>query len=275
MSVSDAPAAVEAELNYLVNTGKRPLAFAFEPPAGVPRYSGVPDPRRATIRNARLPEYAGELTLDVAGFQLVQHRSAVTDFTDEERLRAVYYREAEDLIREVTGAVKVVIFDHTLRDSTPDHGRAGVREPARRVHDDQTFNSGPRRVREHLPREEADARLERRFAIINFWRPIDHPVERAPLALCDARSIAPEDLLGADLVYPDKVGETYAFVYNPRHRWFYFRLQRPDEVLLLKIYDSLTDGTARLTAHTSFEDPSFGPEARHRRSIELRTLVFW
>jgi len=144
----------------------------------------------------------------------------------------------------------------------------------RRVHNDQTFVSGPRRVRDHLPADEAARRLQQRFAIINLWRPLS-VVEQLPLALCDARSIAPADVVAGDLVYPDKVGETFSFTYNPAHRWYYFPKLRPDEALLLKIYDSREDGTARLTAHTAFEDPTTSENAAPRRSIELRALVFW
>ena len=81
--------------------------------------------------------------------------------------------------------------------------------------------------------------------------------------------------MASDLVYPDWVGETYAFNYNPAHRWYHVPKQRPDEPVLLKIYDSRTDGTARLTAHTSFEDPTSAADAAPRRSIELRALAFW
>jgi hypothetical protein len=167
------------------------------------------------------------------------------------------------------------VFDHTLRDGTPEHGRIGIRDPVRRVHDDQTFESAPRRVARHLPKDEAALRLQRRFAIVNFWRPIGATVQRTPLAFCDARSIEPADLLASDLVYPDWTGETYSFAYNPKHRWYYVPNQRVDEVTLLKIYDSRTDGTARLTAHTAFDDPTSAPDAPPRRSIEVRALVFW
>jgi len=271
-----APAiAVEADLNYLHDTGTRPVSYTFEPPPGVPRYSGIREPQRVVIRNGRLPEYARGFSLDKTGFELRHHETAVEDFESEAAIRENYYREAEDLIKRVTGAVKVVVFDHTLRDGTPDHGRSGIREPVRAVHNDQTFVSGPRRVRDHLPAEEAQKRLNKRFAILNLWRPIGHAVEQSPLAVCDARTIAFGDLVPSDLVYPDKVGETYAVKYNPRHLWYYFPRMTPSEVLLLKIFDSRTDGTARATAHTAFEDPTAPPTARPRRSIELRTLVFW
>jgi hypothetical protein len=145
----------------------------------------------------------------------------------------------------------------------------------RRVHNDQTFVSGPRRVRDHLPAEEAEARRGQRFAIINVWRPIGAVVRSTPLAMCDSRSISEEDLIPSDLVYRDKVGETYSVVHHPRHRWFYFPEVTPDEVLLLKIYDSATNGTARLSFHTAFDDPTSAPDAPPRRSIELRNLVFF
>ncbi|MEX3896839.1 CmcJ/NvfI family oxidoreductase [Paraburkholderia sp. BR10954] len=63
--------------------------------------------------------------------------------------------------------------------------------------------------------------------------------------------------------------------FNPRHRWYYFPLMSPDEVLLLKIYDSAGDDVARLTAHTAFDDPSSPLDAQPRRSIELRALLFF
>jgi hypothetical protein len=129
-------------------------------------------------------------------------------------------------------------------------------------------------VRKHLAPDEAAWRLQRRFAIVNFWRPIE-PVAQAPLAVCDARSIAPDDLIASDLVYPDWTGETYAFAYNPQHRWYWHPRQTPREATLLKIYDSATDGTARLSAHTAFDDPSSAADAPPRRSIEVRALLFW
>lgn len=277
LHTASAGAAIEAELNYLAPGVQRPVSYTYEPPAGTPWTTGELAPTRVTIRDARPLAATGELSLDINGFRLVSHRSGVepVDFGDESVVRLVYYPEAEALLREVTGAAKVVIFDHTLRDSeNGSRANQSLREPVRRVHNDQTFVSGPRRVRDHLDAEEARQRLQHRFAIVNLWRPLD-VVKRLPLALCDARTISPGDLVPSDLVYRDKVGETYSFLANPAHHWYYFPRQRPDEALLLKIYDSLTNGTARLTAHTAFEDPTTPPDAPPRRSIELRALLFW
>ncbi|CAG9205004.1 Methyltransferase [Paraburkholderia tropica] len=267
--------AVEAELNYLAPGTARPVNYTFEPPEGTPWSSGTLDPRRVTIHDARPLAQSGGISLDHQGFQRVAHASRLHDFSDDARIRDVYLPESAALLRTLTGAAKVVIFDHTLRDSAQgSRANAALREPVRRVHNDQTFVSGPRRVRDHLEAVEAAQRLQRRFAIVNLWRPLSE-VEQLPLALCDARSIAPDDLVPTDLVYRDKIGETYSFLANPRHRWFYFPRLRPDEALLLKIYDSRDDGTARLTAHTAFDDPDTPEDAAPRRSIELRALVFW
>jgi hypothetical protein len=272
---ADALREVKAELNYLQPGEGRPVSYAFEPPPGVPWTSGQLEARQVTIRDARALAAAGELSLDKSGFQHVRHKSALGDFSNDAAIRSTYYRESEQVLLEATGAEKIVVFDHTLRDSqSGSRGTAYLREPVRRVHNDQTFVSGPRRVRDHLPADEAAHRLQHRFAIINLWRPLD-VVEQLPLALCDARSISTSDLVPSDLVYRDKVGETFSFTYNPAHRWYYFPKLQPDEALLLKIYDSREDGTARLTAHTAFEDPTTPPNAAPRRSIELRALVFW
>jgi hypothetical protein len=181
----------------------------------------------------------------------------------------------ERALKTTVGATKVVLFDHTLRDSTLEIGDAALRESVRRVHDDQTLASAPNRVKKHLSAEEAAWRLQRRFAIVNFWRPIGGPVLKTPLAVCDARTIAADDLLPSDLVYREWVGETHAVAFNPRHRWYWHPRQTTTEATLLKIYDSATDGRARLTAHTAFDDPLSAADAPPRRSIEIRALLFW
>jgi hypothetical protein len=266
---------VQAVLNYTRKTGVRPVNYTFDPPPGVPRYSGEVDARTVTIHNARLER---GLSLDVSGFELTTHRSTLVkfaEFQDAEAVKSIDYPEVEATLRAVTGAEKIILFDHTLRDSTVEIGEAALREPVRRVHDDQTLASAPNRVRRHLSPEEAAWRLERRFAIVNFWRPVGGPVLKTPLAVCDARTIEPGDLLPSDLVYRDWVGETYAVAFNPRHRWYWYPRQAIHEATLLKIFDSATDGRARLTAHTAFDNPHSPPGAPPRRSIEVRALLFW
>jgi len=110
---------------------------------------------------------------------------------------------------------------------------------------------------------------------VNVWRPIRGPLRDAPLAVCDAQTVAPGDWVPQDLVYPDRTGEIFALTYNPAHRWFYAPAMRTDEVLLLKCFDSAKDGRARFMPHTAFEDPTTPPDVLPRESIELRALVFF
>ena len=269
-----AETAIEASLNYLEPNSEKPVYYAYEPPAGTPRSTGKFVAHSVPIRNAR--EVVRELSLDKQGFQLTHQETAVRDFYDQEEVKTAYYPEVERLLKEATGAEKVVIFDHQVRNAEPaKRGEKNAREYGRAVHNNYTAKSGPRRVRDHLPPAEAEQRLQHRFAEINVWRPIRGPIESTPLAVCDSSSIDPKDFVASDLVYRDKVGETYRFTYNPSHRWFYFPRLEKNEVILLKCYDSKEDGRARFTAHSAFEDPTSAPDAAPRESIEVRALVFW
>ncbi len=268
---------VEAYLNYLVPMAERPVNYTYEPPAGTPRHNRTYAAHRLPIRNARA--IAQDLSLDREGFALAVHQSAVRDFYDEAEVRRVYYPEAEQLLKDVTGASRIVVFDHNVRNAQRAKlGEDNAKEPVKRVHNDFTAKSGYSRARIELEArgiENYEALLEQRFAIVNVWRPIAESVLESPLTVCDAQSIAPTDLVAGDLVYRDRVGETYAVTYNSDHRWFYFPQQQRNEVLLIKCFDSAEDGLARFAAHTGFDDPTSPSDAPPRESIELRTLVFY
>jgi hypothetical protein len=216
------------------------------------------------------------LSLDREGFVLRHLQTAVADFYEEGQVREIYDPEIERLVLEATGARKAVIFDHTIRaESEALRRQRGVRETVPLVHNDYTVASGPQRVRELLDAEEASMRLQRRFAIYNLWQPIKGPVLSSPLAMCDARSVAPEDWIACDLDYGDRVGEIYNVAFNPEHRWHYVPKMEADEILIFKTYDSLEDGTTRFTAHTAFVDPTTPAGAPARESIETRVLAFY
>jgi len=265
---------VDATLNYLAPMGERPRNYACEPPEGVARSNTTPESHTVPIYDAR--PVAAEISLDREGFALLENGTAVRDFWDDEELRRVYYPEAAAAIASATGAARVFIFDHTRRKRVPgaDDRKAGLpRQPATRVHVDHTARSGPQRVRDLLG-EEAEELLRGRVQVINLWRPIRGPLRDAPLALCDASSVAPEDLVPADLVYANRVGETYAVTYSPSHRWFFVPEMEKSEALLIKCFDSLADGRARFAPHTAFDDPTAPADILPRESIELRSLVF-
>lgn len=264
-----------AALNFLRPMAGRPVNYQYEPPRGVPARAGSYDRHAVTIRDAR--PIVGRLSLDVEGFALLRAPSTLGDFGDEAAIRSIYYPEVEELIARVTGAALVVAFDHNIRNAArAERGEAGIRGPVDRTHNDFTARSGRDRARRELEARglDADALLARRFAIVNLWRPIGRPVEKSPLALCDAQSIAPGDLIASDLVYRDRVGETYALQYSPGQRWYHFPRLAPEEAILIKGYDS-AEGVARFTAHSAFDDPANPPDAPERESIEARALVLY
>ena len=264
---------VEATLNYIVDDGSKIFTVTANPGGTDVRSGGTPDPRRVTVHNGR--PYAKELALERDGFRFVQHDTKVADFFDEAEIKRVYYPEMEALIKQESGAKRVVVFDHTLRTANDALRESKqIREVVRRVHNDYTEWSGPQRVRD-LMGDEAETLLKGRFAIIQVWRPIRHPVETHPLAIADARSISPENLVISERRYPNRVGQTYAITYNAAHKWFWFPHQRREEAIVFKVYDSLKDGRARWTAHTAFDDPTTPSNARPRESIEIRTLAFF
>ena len=265
---------VEGILNYLAPMGDKPMNLAYDPGPGVARSTGASEPHAMPIHDAR--PVAGQLSLDVEGLAVVEQRSAVRDFYDEDELHRVYYPEAERLVAAATGGRRVLVFDHTIRRRVwggTDRAAGTPRQPVTSVHNDYTVKSGPQRVRD-LMGEEAEELLHHRFEIVNVWRPIRGPLRDAPLAVCDATSVAFADFVPSDLVYRDRTGETYRVRHNPAHRWFYVPEMRNDEAVLIKCYDSAEDGTARFTAHSAFVDPTVPPDVLPRESIELRTLVF-
>ncbi len=262
------------QVRYLNPGEDRPATF-------VPGIGTGDDRRRTgdyvttTITVENLREVAGDLTLDRDAVVLRRQPSQVLDLYDEQAVSERYYEETERLIKAETGARRVLVFDHTRRvEGGPELEAKAERRPVRTVHNDYTDRSGPQRVRDLLGAE-ADELLKRRFAVINTWRPIRGPVLRAPLGFIHPDSMAPDDLIAADLHYPDRTGEIYDVAYSPAHRWLYVPEMRSDEILVFKCFDSATDGRARFLPHTGFDDFATPADATSRESIETRSLVFF
>ena len=265
---------VEAELHYVVDDGQPSIRYIDWPEEEHKAHLPAYEPHRVRIRNGRL---AGEtFSLSTHGFKLVTQPTAVRDFYDEEEVLRVYYPEIERLIREQSGARRVVVFDHTIR--TPDDGRHAerwIRRTVKSVHNDYTERSAPQRVRDVLPADEAESLLQKRFGIIQVWRSIAPRVESEPLAMCDGRSIPEVGFIRNERRYRDRTAETYHIAYNPAHRWYYFPYMTRDEALVFKVFDSDASAGVRFTAHTSFDDPTTAPDAKIRESIEMRAFAFY
>jgi hypothetical protein len=275
-----APVTIEASLNYLAPGDVAPQVRIYPPSSGLPTVYTELAKHVVPVRDAR-PE-ALSLRLDEHGFELHSGRTEFTDFLDATAVRTTYYPDVERRIERLLGADVVIAFDHNVRSVTRSaRGEPGVRAPADQVHNDYTERSGPRRKLEVLAAAGRSELAGRHVAFVNLWRPIVGPVHDQPLALCDARSVAPSDLVNTeilhfmedDLVEPRHRGDVHSVCFNPAHRWHYVQAMQPDEFLLLKCFDSRIDGRARFTPHSAFENPACPRDFVPRESIEVRTLV--
>ena len=215
------------------------------------------DPHKMRIHDMR--PISSDVSLDTQGFALVEQRSAVQDFWDDDEVRRVYYPEAERVIKQVTGASRVFIFDHLQRrrvTGLQDRAPGGPRQPATRVHVDHTAKSGPQRVRDLLP-DEAEELLKGRVQVINFVAPALQPAAgraargvRLPHRRMPTTSCPRTWSTRNGSARPIRCGTTR------RTSWYYVPEMRRDEALLLKIADTRTDIPARFMPHTSFTDPT-------------------
>jgi hypothetical protein len=263
--------------------------------------------RDRTVFNMRGEE--DKFTTDNCGFAVYKDPAKEQRFADGTAIRNVYYPEVESMLRKrLPGVKKVVIFDHTIRRRVKD----APRQPVQQVHVDQTSSSAEARVRRHLPKDEAEELLKGRYQIINVWRPIEYPASDFPLAVVDWRTTKPEDFITVDLLYPKREtngvdgdddrgkeklpdpnsynstegyevrGETYGVAPNENHMFYYMKDMVPEEVMLLKCFDSRGEGEkggipglAVRTPHTAFVDPNTSKDAPGRQSVEVRCLVFY
>jgi len=237
--------------------------------------------------------------IDTTGFQAFTEPSSVPgEFilsSSDAEIEKVYYPEVEALIKKYTGASRVVFFDHTIRRAQAVHSTEtdpAHRQPVLRAHVDQTPVSAHRRVARHVNPPQP----YKRFQLINVWRPLVNTVYDYPLAVCDFNTVdVIEDLVPTTLLYPPPTpnGETYSVKFSPNHRWYYWSEMTPDDVFLLKCYDSASRAlttvkasaaevqedqlrdVAGVTPHTAFFDEEGAKKGIKRQSIEVRALVFY
>jgi hypothetical protein len=264
---------IEADLNYAIDTGVVSVTETLPDGTNVHPVASTYVPQRVHIRDLRAAR--DRITLEENGFLLVDHPTRVRDFYNVQELTDIYYPEMIELVKKTSGARRVVVFDHTLRNGDEAARiERKVRKPVTGVHNDYSEWSAPQRVRD-IMKDEAEALLANRFAVIQIWRPINVPALRDPLAFADGASVASEDFFVSERRYPDRVGQTMRVKFNPAHRWYYVPAMRPNEAVVFKVYDSARDGRARFTAHSAFKDPNTPADAPPRESIEIRTLAFF
>jgi hypothetical protein len=266
-----------ATFNYTRDSGAVPEIYFYEPPPGTVAHPPGDDPQGMPVHDGW--SRAGAFSLDREGFALKEFHHDFERFDDDEAVRSHFYTPVAEFVRSAVGARRVIVFDHTIRSKVNEQQQTAEhtttqRAPVMVVHCDYTPVSGPLRVRQLLP-DEADALLARRVAFYNFWKPLKRRVEEKPLAMCDITSAQPEDMLKMVLRYRERTGEIFVMRHSSAHRWWYFPSMTPDNVLLLKTYESETDGRARFLGHSAFDDPATPPDAPTRESIEIRTMAFF
>lgn len=270
-------AGIQATLNFIRPQQAKPVFESAALTGGAPRLFFEVEPHTVTITEMR--DMADTLSIDREGFRLLNYPTAVDDLYDDGAIKQTYYPEIQALLRRELGASRVEIFDVTRRSdsATGAHNQDGLRGPAARVHVDYTVSSGPQRVRDVLGDAQADRLVAAgaRIVEVNVWRPIRGPVQRSPLALADASSVRAEELIATDQVFPNRVGEIYHLAYAPKQRWYWAAQMTPDEVILIKGWDSINDGRARFTPHCGFTLPQTPAGAPPRESIEVRTLAIF
>lgn len=245
------------------------------------------DPVRCTVRSGRGQGH----TLEKDGFVLSRlplERAATKDLYDVQQcFEGLYPLAAEVVRRELPGSTKVFVFDHVTRNArrAQKEIRDGLpRTPmldqgyVNRVHGDYTARSGFSRAEQLLAPYDSkaciDEALRGRFAFVNIWVPLNQ-VERDPLGLLQWRSQKPQDVQTIRLHFEHRVGEVYRVLPSTDHRWVYYPAMQPGECLVFKVFDSATDGRARFSLHSAFEDPTSPEDAAPRESIELRAMVFF
>ena len=257
------------------------------------------------LRDARrIEEYYPGLSpyspkcMDKLGVSLAHLESKCKNFYDSAEVERVYYPEIEKLLLDFfPGATDALVYNHDVfnKDYTGDRKEdQAAKNPgvnvnyANIVHNDFNDNSGRVRCRElltqnlrnfgrqvHYTEEEADAKMSRRFMSINLAKPME-TVGQYPFVLCAWPSFADQPYITNYRIYDDRVGETTRFTYRPEHEWYWFPQQKPNEVSMLKCYDSVTDGSvSRWSFHTSCVDPTAPENAPCRKNLVVRSFVFF
>ena len=225
----------------------------------------------------------GAFSLDREGLMLADAPTAVRDFLDLQTAGPRYRAELEEAVKAATGARKVVISPGWVHRRSEKHarfGEAGATYPGRQAHIDYSDNSGPISARQMLGEDpDAEALMAGRFAIFNLWRALSPPPQDTPLCVCDATTVAAEDLVPAHIILGMSAErefklETNQVQHNPAHRWVYFSNMTRDELLIFRGYDS-DPARFRRVPHVAFDDPTFGEAAIPRESIDIRCAAFF
>ncbi len=262
---------MQARINYVARRLERMRYFANDSS----RDTVVLAPAAMTIRESR----ALSTTLDGEGFVLVPHRSQVADFRDAAAVAALHSQEIAALVQAETGADAVVVNGTGVLRFAERSALSGALDnsrPARFAHVDISDTTAAAFSLRSLPEGRAGPK---RTAHYNIWRALSPAPQDVPLALCDARSVAADDLLAADAIFDREGVDVWSFeglvvAHAAAHRWHFFGDMDRDEVILFKTNDS-DPARAHCVPHVAFDDPDCPAGVPPRASIEMRAIAYW
>jgi|TARA_B110000438_G_scaffold299446_1_gene349607 hypothetical protein len=262
---------LQAEFNYrkpLKKTEEKPAFGLSEEDPNMPSHKAF----TKQVHNAR----RSDLVIETGGFELINHKSSVKDFYNDDEVVGVYYREMSEHVKEKVGADDVQIFSHITRSEA--QADSGERKGGHRlVHNDFTTNFG-KTIDPFLQEMEFKPK---KVIVFNLWRRFDQDGLDTPFAVCDKRTVSEEELIPTDLFnyikdQPDALTvEIYQSSNNDKHKWYFYPKMNRDEVLMFKTFDS-TEKPFLPTLHSAFDDPSFKDQkVSPRESIEVRAMCFF
>lgn len=266
-----------------------------------------------SAERGKTPANAREV-LDRQGFCCVDWKSSVADellsvqnpqvyrvekspeTEDSRRVREKYIEEAEQMLKEATGAKDVFTLHHACRYGKPNpKGVEYLTAYATFAHTDYTEsivpNAGPMLLRRGVPEAEL-ADLD--VAFYNLWQPVLNEVEQHPLALLHPSTLDLDDIRSVSLGYkvaPKSSADKKALsadihnkadeskqqapdvgqlVHNDRHQWHYWPKMTPNEILVFVQFD--TRDRHKQVFHTAFFDETAPKDFKRRQSIELHAV---
>ncbi|KAI5814421.1 hypothetical protein BZA77DRAFT_318827 [Pyronema omphalodes] len=277
-----------AVLNYIKDLPLYENEKPYHIFAAIPR-----DAKRTNIEYERGPEQPitdirgreSEFTLDKQGFTFKLWTPPQLDWKNEQEINEKYFPAVKKLLCELLSSTQDVkrceLFSWRMRSAvskvstfSPTDVENMVKViPVRYAHIDNSPAGIIDWMRQTYGVDEA-TRLSReyRLQLFNIWYPLVEVVVDKPLAVCDAQTVSPSDLVEIYSISEDYPRRSFMVKYNPKFRFYYLNRMTREEVCVFRIYDSSKPDSLGVP-HAAFNHkiPGVGPP---RESIETRILVF-
>ena len=228
--------------------------------------------------------------LEEAGFAFIKHRSAVAEDPaffesnlehqyDRTELNGRYEDELSAHLRDLFGADQVFAqYSGLIARTSSRAKKRSWGDVAGFVHADFTEKSANQFLAWSRDANGFEHKPYSRFMLMQTWRVVSPGPQDTPLAICDSRTVPPEDTVLFDTrlgpeEQPGNFFEARFCKYRPDHEWYYLSDMEPDDVLLFTGFDGAAPRGWN-AMHSAFDNP-FGQDGPPRQSIEARFFVLW